>query len=67
MNKAVSFTLSQEGVTTIPLPCDVRLWKSVLEAGDKYVKMSREEQLEFIDLAREYGNKPLFPISEANK
>lgn len=67
VNKAISFTLSQEGVTTIPLPCDVRLWKDILEAGDKYVKMSQDEQLEFINMARKYGNKPLFPESNRNK
>ncbi len=67
VSKAISYTLSQEGVTTIPLPCDVRLWKEVLDAGNKYTKMSQDEQKEFIDLAREYGNNPLFPISETNK
>ena len=64
VNKAISYTLSQEGVTTIPLPCDVRLWKSVLEAGKNFVKMNLDEQKIFVEHAKNYGNKPLFPVSD---
>ncbi len=58
---AVNFTLSQKGVTTYPLPCDVRLWPLVLKAGETYSKMNEEEQRNFINRARTHGFTPLYP------
>jgi len=57
----VRFTLSQEGVTTYSIPCDVRLWPMVLNAGEKYGKLSEEEQREAIEYVRKAGHRPLFP------
>lgn len=58
---AVNFTLSQKGVTTCPLPCDVRLWPLFLNAGETYSKMSEEEQSTFVNRARNNGFTPLYP------
>jgi len=58
---AFRFTLSQEGVTTYSMPCDVRLWPSLLEAGELYRRMDEGEQDALIRHAREHGFKPLFP------
>ena len=58
---SLRFTLSQEGVTTYSMPCDVRLWPSLLEAGELYRRMDEGEQDALIRHAREHGFKPLFP------
>jgi len=57
----VQFTLSQEGVTTYSMPCDVTLWPMVLKAGEKFRKLSEEEQRKVIECVRNAGYKPLFP------
>lgn len=49
---AVCFTLSQFPVTAYALPCDVRLWPMVLDASERYKRLSEEEQGRFIDYAR---------------
>jgi len=61
IDQAVWFTLSQEGVTTYSLPCDVRLWPLVLDAAARYKKLNDEEQKHVVKLARENEFKPLFP------
>ena len=61
IEKAVHFTLSQEGVTAYALPCDVRYWKPVLEAGENYKQMSIEEQQKLIEIAKQGNFHPLFP------
>ncbi|MCE7737420.1 MAG: hypothetical protein GPJ54_21195 [Candidatus Heimdallarchaeota archaeon] len=61
IEKAVWFTLSQTGVTTLPLSCDVKLWPYILEAAEKYQKLSLDEQLKLIQIARDEHYKPLFP------
>jgi len=61
IDQAVWFTLSQEGVTTYSLPCDVRLWPSVLDAATRYEKLSYEEQENVVQMARENEFHPLFP------
>ncbi|MBD3255558.1 MAG: hypothetical protein GF383_10715 [Candidatus Lokiarchaeota archaeon] len=58
---AVWFTLSQEGVTTYSLPCDVRLWSKVLNAVTRYRKLSFEEQQNFVDQAKKSDFHPLYP------
>jgi len=62
IDQAVWFTLSQEGVTTYSLPCDVRLWPLVLEAAKRYEKLSDEEQKNVVKMARQNEFQPLFPI-----
>ena len=61
VDQAVWFTLSQEGVTTYSLPCDVKLWSLVLEAAKRYKKLTDKEQEKIINLARENKFQPLFP------
>ncbi len=61
VEQAVWFTLSQEGVTTYSLPCDVRLWSLVLNAGKRYRKLNDDEQKEIIKMAKQNEFKPLFP------
>lgn len=61
IDQAVWFTLSQEGVTTYSLPCDVKLWSLVLEAAKRYKKLNDKEQEKIINLAREHKFQPLFP------
>ncbi|MFX1516345.1 MAG: hypothetical protein ACFFC6_08550, partial [Promethearchaeota archaeon] len=61
IDTAVGFTLSQEGVTTYSLPCDLRLWPLVLEAGEKFQKIGKTEQEEIIQKAKVENFKPLFP------
>jgi len=62
IDQAVWFTLSQEGVTTYSLPCDVRLWPLVLDAATQYEKLNDEEQKHAIEKARENEFQPLFPV-----
>ncbi|MFX1335422.1 MAG: aldo/keto reductase [Promethearchaeota archaeon] len=61
INDAVGYTLSQEGVATYSLPCDLRLWPLVLEAGNKFKKLEKSEQKEIIQRAKADSFKPLFP------
>ena len=61
VNQAVWFTLSQDGVTTYSLPCDVKLWPLVLDAVKQYKKHSTEELEKIINNAKENNYKPLFP------
>ncbi|MFX1283182.1 MAG: aldo/keto reductase [Promethearchaeota archaeon] len=61
IDDAVGFTLSQEGVTTYSLPCDLRLWPLVLKAGEKFKKLEMIEQKEIIQRAKADSFKPLFP------
>ena len=61
VDQAVWFTLSQEGVTTYSLPCDVRLWPLILDAVKRYRKLDNEEQKSIINLARQSNLQPLFP------
>lgn len=61
VDQAVWFTLSQEGVTTYSLPCDVRLWPLVLDAVKRYRKLNNEEQEKIVELARKHNFQPLFP------
>lgn len=57
----VWFTLSQEGVTTYSLPCDVRLWPLVLDAAKRYKKLSLGEQDNIIKMTSKNELLPLFP------
>lgn len=57
----VRFTLSQSAVCTYPLPCDHRLWETVLKAGDNFTPMTESEQEEAKAYASRKGFTPLFP------
>ncbi|MHA1970167.1 MAG: aldo/keto reductase [Candidatus Hodarchaeales archaeon] len=62
ISQLVAFTLSQEGVTTYPLPCDIKLWKPVLEAGKNFNQMDEESQMDLIQFIKSKYARPLFPI-----
>ena len=57
----LKFVLSQEGVTTYSMPCDVKLWPTVLEAAERYREIDENEQKAMIEYARKHLFKPLFP------
>ena len=61
VDMALWFALSQEGVTTYSMACDVRLWPLILNAAERYRRLDEREQAEIIKYAREHGFKPLFP------
>lgn len=61
VDQAVWFTLSQEGVTTYSLPCDIKLWPLVLNAVNKFRKLNNREQEEVVSMAKKCMYKPLFP------
>jgi predicted aldo/keto reductase-like oxidoreductase len=61
IDQAVWFTLSQEGVTTYSLPCDIRLWPQVFEAVKRYKRLDQIEITEVIKNAKKNAFQPLFP------
>ena len=61
IEKGVQFTLSQEGVTTYSMACDIRLWSKIIRAGDKFIKLSEEEQGRIVEYFKNKGGAPLFP------
>ncbi|UCG04174.1 MAG: aldo/keto reductase [Candidatus Heimdallarchaeota archaeon] len=61
IDDAVGYTLSQEGVTTYSLPCDLRLWPLVLDAVKKFQKLGTSKQEEIIQRAKSENFTPLFP------
>jgi predicted aldo/keto reductase-like oxidoreductase len=61
IEKALWFTLSQDGVSTYSLPCDVRLWELILDATERYKKHSLEELKDIIKQVKSVGSSPLFP------
>ena len=58
---ALQFVLSQDGVTTYSMPCDDKLWPTVLEAAERYREIDENEQKAMIEYARKHLFKPLFP------
>jgi len=61
VDQAVWYALSQEGVTTYSLPCDVRLWPLVLDAATRYKKLEEHEQAQILEQFKQNQVKPLFP------
>jgi predicted aldo/keto reductase-like oxidoreductase len=61
IDKAVWFTLSQEGVTTYSMSSEVRLWPKIISAGERFRKLSEEEQKEVVEYFKRKGVRPLFP------
>ncbi|MFX0137822.1 MAG: aldo/keto reductase, partial [Candidatus Hodarchaeota archaeon] len=59
VDQTVWYTLSQEGVTTYSLPCDIRLWPLVLNAAKRYQKLNNEEQEKVINIAKKYQLEPI--------
>jgi len=58
INKSLWWTLSQD-ITTAALPGDLRLWPMIIDAAERFKKMSAEEQNEAMDEAKKL--EPLFP------
>ncbi len=61
VDQAVWFTLSQKGVTTYSLPCDVKLWPLVLDAANRYHELDDKEQEAIIEMAKKFRVQPLYP------
>ncbi len=61
IDQAVWYTLSQEGVTTYSLPCDIRLWPLVLDAATRFKRLNEKEQKKVVSAAIENNFQPLFP------
>jgi predicted aldo/keto reductase-like oxidoreductase len=61
---ALIFALSQDGVTTYSMPCDITLWPSVLEAAERFRRLNKQEQKEFIEYGTKHSYKPLFPENQ---
>jgi len=61
IDKAVWFILSQEGVTTYSMACDIRLWPKILSAGERFKRLDEEEQERIVEYFKDKGVKPLFP------
>jgi aryl-alcohol dehydrogenase-like predicted oxidoreductase len=57
----IRFALSQEGVATYPMACDVRLWPKILKIGETFRPMTEEEQRRAVEYVRARGAYPLFP------
>ncbi|RLI23368.1 aldo/keto reductase, partial [Candidatus Bathyarchaeota archaeon] len=55
IDSAVWFTLSQEGVTTYSLACDIRLWPMILDAAERFRRLNAEEQRQILEKARLKG------------
>ena len=60
IDQAIWFTLSQEGVTTYSLPCDVRLWPQVFDAVKRYKRFDQNKIQERIKKEGEKIFQPLF-------
>lgn len=61
INRAVNFTLNQNGVSTYSLAGDKSLWSLIFTAIENLHALSHEEEQEIIKKAKNYGFKPLFP------
>ena len=53
IDRSLSYTLSQ-GVTTCPMPSDVKLWPMVIEAAERFRPMSAEEQTAAVEEVAQY-------------
>ncbi|MFX0207633.1 MAG: aldo/keto reductase [Candidatus Hodarchaeota archaeon] len=61
IDDTVWYTLSQGGVTTYSLPCDLRLWPLVLDSVKRFKILDKSEQQSIIDRAKKEKFHPLFP------
>ena len=58
IDKSLWWTLSQD-ITTAAMPGDLRLWPAVIDAAERYRKMSAAEQDEAMAAVKKLA--PLFP------
>jgi predicted aldo/keto reductase-like oxidoreductase len=61
VDQAVWFTLSQEGVTTYSLPCDIRLWPLIFDAIKRFRHVGKNKLEDILTTAKKNRYKPLFP------
>jgi aryl-alcohol dehydrogenase-like predicted oxidoreductase len=61
IDDTVWYTLSQGGVTTYSLPCDLRLWALIMDSVKRFKILKESEQNEIIKRAKKENFKPLFP------
>lgn len=59
IDKSVWYALSQ-GVTTLPMASDVRLWPLIISAAERYREMDAEEQEAVMEEVK--GYKSIFPM-----
>ena len=53
INRSLRYALSQ-GVTTYPMPSDVKLWPMVIEAAEEFTPMTAEEEIAAVDEVMQY-------------
>ena len=61
IDRAVWFTLSQNPVATYSMACDIRLWPKIISAGERFRRLSEEEQEAVLNHFRDRAVSPLFP------
>jgi len=60
IDRLVWFTLSQKGVATYSIAGDTKLWPKVIDAAERYRRLSEKEQVTFIDRLTRMGFEPIF-------
>ena len=53
IDRSLAYCLSQ-GVTTCPMSSDVKLWPMLIEAAERFVPMTEEEQAAAVDEVKQY-------------
>jgi aryl-alcohol dehydrogenase-like predicted oxidoreductase len=61
VDDTVWYTLSQSGVTTYSLPCDLQLWPLVMNSIERFKLLEDSEQQKIINRAKKDNFNPLFP------
>ncbi len=61
IDRAVWFTLSQNPVATYSMACDISLWPKIISAGERFRRLSEEEQEAVLNHFRDRSVFPLFP------
>jgi len=61
IDKSIWYALSQ-GVTTLAMPSDLRLWPMIIDAAERFKALDAKEQQEVVSQVRRY--RPLFPSNQ---
>ncbi len=61
IDKALWFTLTQDPVATYSIACDISLWPKIISAGERFRRLSPEEQEAVISYFKNKNVAPLFP------
>jgi len=43
------------------MACDIRLWPKIIKAGERFRKLSEEEQERIVEYFKSKGGYPIFP------